>query len=232
MATQLEITVEYASKSNYHQPFITERRAMRNQIITQQQYTERLHALTQEQRDALVQRYNRYVKTDAAHASQLFNTATVNATSFNRELRITIIPRMEAVAQIVNNSDEPFLIWVKQDAEADAVCRLVPDAVEVRGSMQRKDKEERLMGFAAGAFRVMVTKAKIAQYGLNYQHCNNQVFPSVDFSFEALYQSIRRSWRFGVKKPVNIYMITTDSMQNVLAHSEGKRNNLNVCNNL
>jgi SNF2 family DNA or RNA helicase len=116
----------------------------------------------------------------------------------------------------VNASDEPFIVWVKQNEEADLMRSLIPDAVEVRGNETPEQKEKKLLGFAAGEFRVLLTKTKIAQFGLNYQHCHNQVFASLDFSFEGLYQAIRRSYRFGQTHPVNIYLITTDTMQNVI----------------
>ena len=81
-----------------------------------------------------------------------------------------------------------------------------------------------MLGFADGDFRVLVTKPKIAQYGLNYQHCNIQVFPSLDFSFEGTYQAIRRSYRFGQKRKVNIHLISTDTMANVLQSISRKQN--------
>lgn len=152
----------------------------------------------------------------------LFNDTAVSATNFNQELRLTKVERLAEVASIVNGSDEPFIIWVKQNEEADDVKLLVPDAVEVRGNETPEQKEKKLLGFANGEFRVLLTKTKIAQFGLNYQHCCNQVFASLDFSFEALYQAIRRSYRFGQLRPVNIYLITTDTMQNVVEAIERK----------
>lgn len=152
----------------------------------------------------------------------LFNDAAVSATNFNHELRLTKIERLSEVATIVNGSDEPFIIWVKQNEEADMVKELVPDAVEVRGNETPEQKEKKLLGFAAGEFRVLLTKTKIASFGMNFQNCHNQVFASLDFSFEGLYQAIRRSYRFGQEHPVNIYLITTDTMQNVVDAIERK----------
>ena len=40
-----------------------------------------------------------------------------------------------------------------------------------------------LLGFANNEFRIQITKP-IAQFGLNYQNCRNQIFASLDFSFE------------------------------------------------
>lgn len=158
---------------------------------------------------------------------KLFNDTSVNATDFNKELRLTIIPRLEAVAEIVNNSNETFIIWVNQNEEEEKILQLIPDAVNVRGDMKQELKESRLLGFAKGEFRVLVTKKKIAQFGLNYQHCRNQIFASLDFSFEGLYQSIRRSYRFGQKNEVNIYLITTDTMTNVIQSINNKQAQFN-----
>ena len=89
--------------------------------------------------------------------------------------------------------------------------------------MQKSKKEAALIGFSRGEFRVLVTKTKIAQFGLNYQNCHNQIFLSFDFSFEALYQGIRRSWRFGQKNAVNIKLVTVDTMGNVLKSIQEKQ---------
>lgn len=147
----------------------------------------------------------------------LFNDVAISATNFNQELRLTRDARMKEVADIVNNSNETFIVWIKHNEEGDVMKKLVPDCVEVRGSDSLEWKENKLLGFANGDFRVLLTKSKIASHGLNYQSCHNQVFASCDFSFESTYQSIRRSYRFGQEHEVNIYMITTDTMQNVIA---------------
>lgn len=160
--------------------------------------------------------FEKQIETEKKSNDKLFNDSSVNATEFNRELRLTILPRLEEVAKIVNASSENFIIWVNQNEEEDKILEMIPDAVNVRGDMKPELKEKRLLGFANGEFRVLVTKKKIAQFGLNYQNCRNQVFASLDFSFEGLYQAIRRSYRFGQKNEVNIYLITTDTMQNVI----------------
>ena len=115
----------------------------------------------------------------------------------------------------MNDSDENFIIWIKQNEEGEALKKLILGAVEVKGSDSPEYKEKMLLGFANNEYRVLITKTKIAQFGLNYQNCRNQIFASLDFSFEGLYQAIRRSYRFGQKNEVNIYLITTDTMANV-----------------
>ena len=153
----------------------------------------------------------------------LFNDIAVSATKFNSELRATMKERMMKTAEIVDTKKDPVIIWVKQDGEADYLQELLPDAVEVRGSMKTEEKEEKLLGFAKGHFSQLITKGKIAQYGLNYQNCPNQIFPSLDYSYESFHQMIRRSWRFGQKKQVNGHLVVTDTMQNVLASIKKKQ---------
>lgn len=159
--------------------------------------------------------FERQIQT-SSNAFSLFNEVSVSATNFNQQLRITLVDRMESAAEIVNSSNENFIIWVNQDEEEKHVNKLIDTSIVVSGKMKDTDKEEKLLGFARNDFRVLITKKKIAQFGLNFQNCNNQIFASLDFSFEGLYQAIRRSYRFGQTKPVNIYIITTDSMQNVI----------------
>jgi DNA modification methylase/superfamily II DNA or RNA helicase len=163
------------------------------------------------------------IKTQDRENGKLFNDASVNATEFNKELRMTLIPRIDAVADIVNSSSEQFIVWVNQNEEEERVCELIPDAVAVRGSDSPEKKIDRLLGFSQGKYRVIVTKKKIAQFGLNWQNCRNQIFAALDFSFEGLYQAIRRSYRFGQKEQVNIYLVTTDTMQNVTASIQHKQ---------
>lgn len=158
----------------------------------------------------------RKIITEERDNGSLFNDIAVSATNFNQELRLTKIQRLDEVAKIVNNSSENFIIWIKQNEEGEALKKLIPESVEVKGSDSDEYKEKMLLGFAENKFRVLLTKTKIAQFGLNFQNCHNQIFASLDFSFEGLYQAIRRSYRFGQEHPVNIWLITTDTMTNVL----------------
>lgn len=161
----------------------------------------------------------------------LFNDEAISATNFNHELRITKIERIDEVVKIINASSENFIIWIKQNEEGDLLRKLIPDAIEVKGSDTPEYKEKMLLGFANNEFRVLITKTKIAQFGLNYQNCRNQIFASLDFSFEGLYQAIRRSYRFGQKNEVNIYLITTDTMKNVNQSINQKQKQFEIMQN-
>jgi len=155
--------------------------------------------------------------------AQLINDTAISATTFNQELRITKVERLSEVIEIVNNSTENFIIWVKQNEEGEYLRKLIPGSIEVKGSDTNEWKKDKLLGFANNEFRVLITKTKIASFGMNYQNCNNQIFASLDFSFEGLYQAIRRSYRFGQKNQVNIWIITTDTMKNVIESIKEKQ---------
>lgn len=156
------------------------------------------------------------VETPKRDNGMLFNTTAVSATEYHKELRETYQIRLDRVAEMVNaRPTENFIIWIGHDDEGKYLRSLLPDAIEVKGSDSKQFKKDMLLGFGRGEFRVLITKLKIAQFGLNYQNCHNQIYASLDFSFEATYQGIRRSYRFGQTDQVNIYLITTDTMQNV-----------------
>ncbi len=171
--------------------------------------------------------FEQKIITNKKDNGKLFNDESVNATEFNKELRITIVPRLDSAIDIINSSDECFLVWVNQNEEDDYLMKNLKDAKSVKGSEKIEIKESKLLGFANGEYKCLVTKKKIAQFGLNFQNCNNQVFASLDFSFESLYQAIRRSYRFGQKKEVNIYIITTDTMSNVIETIRRKEEQFN-----
>lgn len=150
----------------------------------------------------------------APQEGQLFAQGIVNATNFNAELRKTKTQRLELAAKIANETEGQVLIWIKQNEEGEMLRKLLPDAVEVKGSDKDTDKKQRLLDFTAGKIRILISKAKICGYGMNFQNCGTQIFVAPDFSFEDFYQQVRRSYRFGRNDAVNIHLIVTDTMQN------------------
>lgn len=165
------------------------------------------------------------VETPKRDNGMLFNTTAVSATEYHKELRETYQIRLDRVAEMVQSRPtENFIIWIGHDDEGKYLRGKLPEAIEVKGSDSKQFKKDMLLGFGRGEFRVLITKLKIAQFGLNYQNCHNQIYASLDFSFEATYQGIRRSYRFGQTEQVNIYLITTDTMQNVKDAFDKKQN--------
>lgn len=138
---------------------------------------------------------------------ELFRHATLSATTIHREMRMTSQARAERVAQLVNASSEPWIVWCNTNDEADKLIAAIPDATEVRGSETAAQKERKLADFTEGRSRVIITKPGIAGYGLNWQHCRNVAFVGLSYSFEDFYQALRRSYRFGQKHEVNAHII-------------------------
>jgi DNA modification methylase len=139
--------------------------------------------------------------------SELFRVATLSATTMHQELRMTAENRVAEVAKLVNESSESWLVWCNTNLESDLLAEAIPDAVEVRGSDTTKFKETAIADFLDGKKRVMISKAGMMGYGLNFQHCRNVAFVGLSYSFEDLYQALRRSYRFGQTQEVNAYVI-------------------------
>lgn len=139
--------------------------------------------------------------------------------------RESIDARITAAADIVRRQpDEPWLIWCNLNAEADAITEALENigAVQVAGRHDNDYKKRNLLGFTKGTPRILVSKVRIAGFGMNFQHCSNMLFLGLNDSFEQLYQAKRRSWRFGQTRPVNVYMIASELEGAVVANLERK----------
>jgi hypothetical protein len=159
----------------------------------------------------------------APQAGMLFPMAAQTMQERLAVRRDSIGDRVAAVAKIVNaQQDRPWLIWCHLNDEAAALTAAIHGAVEVRGTDDPETKSARLLGFCRGEPRVLVSKPSIAGWGMNWQHCADMVFVGLNDSFEQLYQAIRRCWRFGQTRPVNVYLIASELEGAVVANVEGK----------
>lgn len=133
----------------------------------------------------------------------------VSATTMYDIKRQTTKARAEAVAKL-DDGNESWIVWCDTDHESDTLKAVMRDTVEVRGSMPIEKKEEALDAFSLGQARNIITKPSLSGFGLNWQHCHNMAFVGRTFSYEAWYQAVRRSWRFGQTKPVNVHIIVAE----------------------
>lgn len=137
------------------------------------------------------------------------------------ERRRTLRERCEKAASLICAHEQPAIAWCDLNDEGDLLEQLIPGAVQVSGTDSDEAKEEKLLGFSEGQFRVLVTKQKIAGFGMNWQHCGHMTdFPS--HSYEGYYQKVRRCWRFGRKAPVRVDMVTTEGGRGALANQQRK----------
>lgn len=162
---------------------------------------------------------------DAHMAGQLFPVEATTLTDQREMRKATTQKRIDAIARIVNGdeSNEPALIWCEYNEEAKRMAAAIPDAVEINGSDPLDTKAERMLGFANGDYRVLVTKPKIAGFGMNWQHCRRVYFMGASHSFESTYQAIRRCWRFGQTQPVIVRTCVADRERDVVANYKRKQ---------
>jgi DNA modification methylase/superfamily II DNA or RNA helicase len=152
----------------------------------------------------------------------LFRIATLSATTMHKEMRLTTPARADAVAELVNKSKEPWLVWCNTNDEADALIERLNDAEEVRGSDTIEHKQRAIADFISGKCRVLISKPSICGMGLNLQHCRNTAFVGLSYSFEDLYQALRRVYRFGQTREVNAYIIQAQTEGAILRAIEVK----------
>jgi len=141
---------------------------------------------------------------------ELFAQPAQSLNEQRRARRATLTDRVSNVAELVNASSEPWVVWCELNDESTALAASIPGAFEVTGSMDSATKEARLEGFSSGLYRVIVTKPSIGGFGLNWQHCARMAFVGLSHSFEQFYQATRRCWRFGQKRDVEAHIAVTD----------------------
>lgn len=166
------------------------------------------------------------VATIAAPAPEgyLFHVgATLSATEIHKEKRSSAVARAEAVASFARErADDKCLLWCDTNYEADAVRASLPEAIDARGTDPAETKERKLLGFAEGDIRVLVTKPSVAGFGMNFQRCHRIAFVGLSYSFEAEYQAIRRVWRFGQQHPVECLIVESEAEKGIRGVVERK----------
>lgn len=158
---------------------------------------------------------------------QLFHAVAQTLSERREAKRNSMGQRVELAASIANATDDPCIVWCHLNDESSALAKAISGAVEVTGSMKPEEKEKAIMSFTNGESRVIVTKPSIAGFGLNWQHCRNMVFAGMDDSFESYYQAVRRCYRFGQQKEVNVHIITAETEGAVKANIERKQQQSN-----
>lgn len=160
------------------------------------------------------------VVSNRLREGMLFSLPAFGMREQREERRVSIDDRAEMVCSLLDPHD-CSLIWTQLNTEADLIEKSVPGCVQVSGSDSDDEKEEKFTAFCKGHIRRLVTKGKIAAYGMNFQHCAHQVsFP--DNSFEKIYQQIRRSWRFGQTRKVVHDIVMTEGDRTVMNNQKRK----------
>jgi DNA modification methylase len=138
-----------------------------------------------------------------------FGGNAISATDAKRIRRATVESRAQLIADMVNDSDEQWLIWCGLNDESDLLATLIPDSINIQGSMSPEAKAEGILAFQDQKVRVLITKIKIAGMGMNLQQSHNMIFNGLDYSWEGYYQAIRRQWRHKQEHEVFVYVVTS-----------------------
>lgn len=136
--------------------------------------------------------------------------------------RDSMAERVRACAEIVNADRQPWVVWCDLNAEGDALAAAIPDAIQIAGADDTETKERRLADFSHGRARVLISKPSICGFGLNWQGCARMAFVGVTDSFEAYYQAVRRCWRFGQSRPVDVHVFASNLEGAVVANLKRK----------
>lgn len=155
------------------------------------------------------------VVLDAEVKNGLFADVARGLTDVRTAKKASVQDRVNACAEWVNSLDEPCLVWAESNEESAMLADAIDNAAEVAGSHKQDIKEDRLLGFASGKYSILVSKAKIAGFGMNYQNSCKMAFVGPTYSFEQFYQSVRRQWRFGQTKPVQVKVFMTEELEGV-----------------
>lgn len=153
----------------------------------------------------------------------LFAETTQTLNDRRTARRNSMSDRALAAAEIANATNEQVLVWCDLNAESETLTEAINGAVEVKGAHTLAYKENAMNGFTNGENRVLVSKPSIAGWGMNWQQCNKMIFVGLSDSFEAYYQAMRRCWRFGQTKPVDVYIVISDAEGAVKANIERKQ---------
>lgn len=140
----------------------------------------------------------------------LFVVPAQTLTEQRKVRRQSVDYRVDRAVEIASQPGQ-WIVWCELNDESAAAAAAIDGAVEVAGSDDPDTKASRMLGFARGEHRVLVSKPSICGFGMNFQRCHQQVFVGLTHSYEQFYQAVRRSWRFGQTEPVDVYLVQTDA---------------------
>jgi len=158
------------------------------------------------------------VSTDYTPEGKLFYTGLKGIQDRSQARTGTIEERVQKTVEMVQGSDEQWILWCGRNTESTMLRKSIPESVEVVGSDSPDKKIKAIEAFQDGRVRVLITKASIAGFGINLQNCHNMAFVGIGDSFEDYYQCIRRCWRFGQEHPVSVSIVISEIEQEIYAN--------------
>jgi hypothetical protein len=151
-----------------------------------------------------------FLRSDFSEGDDLFFTGLKGIRGRISARRQTYELKCYEASDMINQSNEQWIVWCGLNDESKLTHKLTKDSVEVCGSDSIDRKVEIFRKFQDGQIKVLVTKPKIAGFGLNFQNSWNSASIGMTDSFESFYQYIRRQYRFGQKHEVNAHIFLAD----------------------
>lgn len=151
-----------------------------------------------------------FLAVDCAPEGQLFFAGLKGIQDRSSVRRATLRDRVEYAARLMADGEQ-WIAWVGLNEEGRMLHRLLPDSVLVEGQQSIDEKQAGIEGFLEGRYRVLITKPRIAGFGMNFQHAHKMAFVGLSDSWESYYQCIRRCWRFGQTKPVEVHIVLSEA---------------------
>jgi len=151
-----------------------------------------------------------FVNVDYKPDDQLFFTGLKGVGDRAEVRQATIDDKLAVLSGIITKDSNQWIVWTGLQKEADAVTQLLDGAVQVKGNDDPEYKAQSFEDFQDGKIKILVTKPKIAGFGMNFQNSNNMIFFGLSDSWESWYQCIRREYRYGQTKQVNVHVILSD----------------------
>mgnify|MGYP000009458678 FL=1 len=151
--------------------------------------------------------------TDRDGQVKMMNDSATNLQEASREKRETIAARVRLAKEIVDSDpNASFILWHDLEAERHEIHRVMPEAVEIYGTMDYDERERRVIDFSDGKIRLFATKKELSGQGCNFQrHCHRMIFVGIDYEFNDFIQAIHRCYRFLQTEKVIVDIIYTEA---------------------
>ena len=157
----------------------------------------------------------RFIDVDYKPDDQLFFTGLSGIQDRHKVRVATIEDRIREAVEVIDGGNEQWIVWCGLQSEADEICKVLENYRQVQGADTPEYKAQAFEDFQDGKYRILVTKTKIAGFGMNFQQAHNMLFLGLSDSWEAYYQAIRRMYRFGQTQTVKVYIVLSEAEREI-----------------
>ncbi|MCD9188268.1 MAG: DEAD/DEAH box helicase family protein [Pyrinomonadaceae bacterium] len=123
-------------------------------------------------------------------------------------------PKFTADLIIKEAVENQVLVWTVFDEESEIIAELLNKSsfnfgykfAVLSGKQKDTERAEILEKFRKGEIQILISKAKLLGFGMNFQNVGSMIFSGWDDSFENFYQAVRRAVRYGQTKRVRVHL--------------------------